>query len=317
MDENGLCMGGTVRALILMAMLATLLTAAACDGSDDDKEQDGIRTQQGLSVAAASYARERADDLARGDSGAQAPSGGGGQGDARQPVASSMTQSLDGLTVSGYGVATADPDSAIVELYFASSSSTKPGGGGSPSTPIEPDAPASNSAPVSGGISEADLQSVIDAILAAGVAREDIELVGGSYYDPTFSSVTLRVAVRDIGRLGAVMQAATDAAASLSAISLQGSYVNYTVSDCAALERAALRAAKDDADARAAVLAEALGVSRGAVVGAADYAYDPYGGNACGDSFAVPFPVGGIPYAEAQTREVQLFATITVTYGMQ
>jgi uncharacterized protein YggE len=232
---------------------------------------------------------------------------------------SNTTQSLDGLTVAGYGVATADPDSAVVELYFVSGSSTKPGGSGgtSPSTPIEPDAPTSNAAPAGDGISEADLQPIIDAILSTGVAREDIELLGGSYYDPAYSSTTLRVTVRDVWILGEVMQAATDASPGLSDISLQGSNVNYTVSDCAALERAALRAAKDDADARSGVLAEALGVSRGAVVGAADYAYAPYGGNACGDTFVVPYPVGGVPYAEGQSGQVQLYATVMITYAME
>jgi hypothetical protein len=305
-----------MRSLILITLLCALLAGTACD--DEDKEGGDIRTQQGLSVAAVSYARERADELAQGDTGAGAPSGGGGQEDARQAASTNTTQSLEGLTVSGYGVATADPDSAVMELYFVSGSSTKPDGGGtSPGTPVEPDAPTSNAPPVAGGISEADLQPVIDAIVAAGVAREDVDLIGGSYYDPAYGSATLRVTVRDIGGLGQVMQAATDASTGLSGISLQGSYVNYTVSDCAALERAALRAAKDDADARATVLAEALGVSPGAVVGAADYAYAPYGGNACGDSFAVPYPVGGIAYAEGQAREVQLYATIMITYEMQ
>jgi uncharacterized protein YggE len=113
------------------------------------------------------------------------------------------------------------------------------------------------------------------------------------------------------------MQAATNAAVGLADVSLQGSYVNYTVSDCAALEGAALRAAKDDADARSTLLAEALGVSRGPAVGAADYAYAPYGGNACGDSFANPYPVGGVPYAEGQRGRVQLYATIMITYEMR
>jgi uncharacterized protein YggE len=296
-------------------MLAALATATACDGSDEQEEGNAIRTQKGLSVAAASAAGARANDLARGDA-ADAPAGRGGIEGQPQVIAEGAATSLQGLTVSGYGAATADPDSAFVEFYFGGGSSTRPGGvdggGVAPSSPAEPETQAATL-----GISEADLQPVIDAIVAQGVAREDIEFLGSSYYDPIFSSATLRVHVRNLDRLGAVIQAATEASSRLSGIALQSTYVNYTLEDCAALERAALRAAKEDADARADALAEALGVSRGAALGAADYAYTPYGGTACGVPFAVPYPVGGIPYVESQAREVQLFATLTITYAMR
>jgi hypothetical protein len=78
------------------------------------------------------------------------------------------------------------------------------------------------------------------------------------------------VTVRRLGDLGKIVQAATDTSTGLGDIVLQGSYVNYTIWDCAAL-----RAAAEDADTRADALAQALGVDRGSVTGASNYAYSP------------------------------------------
>ena len=299
------------RILITLALALAGISIACGDGGEEDSKD--IRTEHGLSVAAASQAGARADERAAGGAGdAQEPPGYARPDTGGSQIVGETLASLEGLTVAGYGVASADADSAILELYFAT-------GGVSIPVPGTEDRTDSGSTAVqtSSTITEADLQPVIDAIVAQGVSRDDIELLGGSYYDPSYGSATLRVTVRNLDRLGDVVQAATDAAGDLTDIALQGSYVSYTISDCAALERAALRAAKEDADARAGALAEALGVTRGDVLGAANYAYSPFGGTACEASYGIPYPVGGVRYAEGQASQVQLYATVTVTYEME
>jgi uncharacterized protein YggE len=217
-------------------------------------------------------------------------------------------------------MAAADADAAFLELYFSTNyvypGQTKPdtssgtGSSGSSGANTPPTAAASP-------ITEASLQPVIDAITGQGVAREDIEFISGSYYDAYYGSATLRLTVRDVGRLGDILQAATTAAGMLTDVYFQGNYVSYTISDCNALELAALKAAVDDAGKQGDALAQALKVTRGAVTGASSNAYSPYGGTACAGGSPGPYPMGGVSYAEGQAKEVQVYATVTVTYAMQ
>jgi uncharacterized protein YggE len=220
------------------------------------------------------------------------------------PAAYSISN--DGLTVTGYGLATASADSALLELYFSTSAAyprTATGSSGSEQT-----------TPTS-AISEADLQPVIDALVDAGAARSDIEYIGGSYYDPYYASATLRVTVHDVGKLGDLTKAASDASAGLTGVFLQGSYVSYTMSDCSALESAAIAEAVSDADARSLALASALSVTRGAIKGASNDAYSPFGGTSCG-GYGGPYALGGVAYAEGQSTQVTVYATVSVTYAI-
>jgi uncharacterized protein YggE len=307
-----------MRRLGLIAAVLLLAGAAACGGGDT-KEEGQVRANSGLGVAFAAQAGSRAAD--RGAA-AESPDGGGGApavdggGDAGPEIALQTTSGgLAGITVLGYGMASATADSAIVEFYFSTGAVVKPdvpadsGSGSSGSERTQTTAATS--------IKESDLQVVIDAIVAQGVSRDDVEFIGGSYYDPYYSSATLRVTTKDMAKLGAIIQAATNAAATLSGIALQGSYVSYTLSDCTALEREALQAAKQDAEARADVLADVLGVGRGGVSAASTYSYSTYGGTACDSSGVAPYPIGGVTYAEGQPSQVQLSASITVTYEIQ
>jgi uncharacterized protein YggE len=202
-------------------------------------------------------------------------------------------------------MASADADSAILELYFSTTFVyPRVTTGTSDSTPTT-------------GISEADLQPVIDALVDAGVDRGDIEYIGGSYYDPYYASATLRVTVRDIGKLGDLMKDASDSSATLTNVYLQGNYVSYTISDCSALEASAMTEATKDADARSKALAIAVSVTRGAVKGASSDAYSPFGGTACSGGYVGPYAVGGITYAEGQPSQVQVYATVSITYAIQ
>lgn len=324
----------------LLAVFALALLAVACGGDDDDGGGNGdseIRTQQGLAVAAISgqLATEETGD---GSAGTGAPAGrdtsesdrsgsGVDLGFKGVDFAPALQTGQTGITVQGYGSATTDPDSAIVEFYFNRSGGgvepqpapdTGSGSSGS-SGAIEPaarDAAAAGAAQVA-QISEADLQPVIDAIVAAGIPREDIEFIGQTYFDAYYATATLRADVANIDNVDSVVQAAQGAAANLGDIFLSSTNISYTVDDCAALEKAAMDAAVADAKERAAAFAASLGVGLGEVVGASHYSYAPYGGTACDGNFAGPYPLGGIAYAEGARGTVQVFANISVTYGMQ
>jgi len=320
-------------------LVAASLVLVACGGGDDGGSDgvSGIRTQKGLAVAAlteslAAAGGEESDTVSVGApapaSDRQASGGGAGTGvgydsaiaqqDAtRFGGAPLLQQGTDGITVQGYGSATADADSAIIELYFSrngpvsdiSSGQSEPGFSGG-AEPVAPD--VQEVAP----ITEADLQAVIDAIAGAGVSGDKIQFVGQPYFDKFYSSATLRATVDNVDSVDDVVKAANDATASLSGIAVNGTNVSYTVSDCTSLEEAAMKAAVEDAGERSQVFGRALGVGVGAVKGASNYSY--FGGTPCDPGFYPgPYPLGGITYAEGQPREVQVIENISVTYAIQ
>jgi len=307
---------------MLTSVFLVLAGIVACSsGNDDPTKTPTVRSQNGLSVAFAMQAGQRAQERsASGDKGTGAAAPGSetvGDSTARSAGSLSYSVSNDGLTVTGYGLATADADSAILELYFSTTSSYPKPATGSGGTSSGGSAPDSQATPTATGISEADLQPVIDALTGAGVDRADITFVGGSYYDPYYASATLRVTVKDIGKLGDLMKAASDSSARLTDIYLQGNYVSYTISNCAALEASAMSEAAKDADARSRSLATAISVTRGSITGASSDAYSPFGGTACSGGYVGPYPVGGVTYAEGQPSQVQVYATVSVTYAIQ
>ena len=310
--------------LIGIALLAA--GTAACGSGDNNPTKTptpSVQSQSGLSVAFALQAGQRALDrstssVSSSGQGAVAP-GAKTTGDTASSNPGSLSYSLsnDGLTVTGYGMATANADSAILELYFSTTSAYPSPATGSTGSSSSGSAPDVQTTPTTTGISEADLQPVIDALVAVGVDRADIEYIGGSYYDPYYASATLRVTVKDIGKLGDLMKAASDSAAGLTNVYLQGNYVSYTISDCSALEGSAMAEAVKDADARSKALATAVSVTRGAVKGASSDAYSPFGGTACSGGYVGPYPVGGVTYAAGQPSQVQVYATVSVTYAIQ
>ena len=115
---------------------------------------------------------------------------------------------------------------------------------------------------------------------------------------------------------GAV-QAASSAAANLGTVQLSNTNVIYTIADCAALESAATKAAVDDARDRGAAFAQTLGVGVGAITGASNYSYSPYGGSACGSAYGGPYPLAVDSAAPSGSRAVQVFANVSITYAIQ
>lgn len=329
-----------IRVILLasLALLAVTTLAVAC-GGDGGGEKASIRVQKGLGVAAL-VANAQAEEGTGGGSGAaptatEAPAFDTSVGAERSGAIapefapypySSLQESQTGVTVQGYGSASADADSALLELYFggnvvgiepvpeSDSGQTEPSSGaGVASSPSEAD-----SLQEAQPITEADLQPVVDAIAAQGVSRDDIEVtVQPSYGDPySGGSATIRVTVRNVEALEGIVSAATEAASGLENVSFSGSNVSYTVSDCASLEKAAMQAAVEDARERGQTFASALGVGLGAVVGASHYSYSPYG-SPCDSGSGGVYPLGGVAYAEGQSPEVQLVATVTITFAIQ
>ncbi|MEO6197923.1 MAG: SIMPL domain-containing protein [Dehalococcoidia bacterium] len=332
------------RIWIIGAVVATLaFGAVACNGDGGgDNGDPQIRTQKGLAVAAASVNIGRANANGGGadDENLAAP----GIGQVGTSDGSSVStdiakggpffpdfgfaaqQSTDGLTVVGYGSASAAADNAIIEFYFGTN------GDGVVPQGVPETRSSDGSSEVSMGapgiddkalalqeadpITEAELQPVIDALVGAGVARDDIEFIGQSYYDPYFSSVTLRATVRDVGAVDGTVEAARNAAGGVPNVQLQSTNVSYTLEDCASLEVAAMEAAVEDAGDRSQALATVLGVGVGAVTGASNYSYSPFGGTPCDTGYIGPVPLGGVAYAEGQTNEVTVFAQIGVTYAI-
>ena len=326
-------------ALALAAAAVLAVLAAACGGG---KEEAAIRIQKGLSVAAAAPggpgaapAEVRQDAFGSSAGVAAVPLTGGKGGDmaysggfAPYPMPAQQ-QTQTGITVQGFGSATAKADSAILELSFSSGGygygygpkpmpmpypQTEPG-----VSPVPGEMPPPPPSPQP--ITEAGLQPVIDAIAAKGVARNDIEFIGNPYYDPYSSSATVRVTVRSVAALDGISQAARDAAAGLANIYLQNTSVSYSVGDCAALEKAAMLAAAEDAKTRGAAFAQALGVGLGPVTGASHYSYSPFGPSPCDAGgfagFKGPYPRGGMPYAPGQPSQVQVVANVNVTYAIK
>ena len=315
---------------VAILAIVLLLAAGVTACGDDDGGEPAIRSEGGLGVAlVAANAQFGADRSASGESddggtdaapGAAIPgeSSSDGSDEALMPLAQSAG---DGLTVTGYGVATAPADLAVIEFYF-SGYSVRPvepdsGGGGSGSEGADDPATSTSPSTFTTAIGEADLQPVIDAIVALGVSRDDIEVLSGSYYDYYGGTATLRVRLSDVGKLGDVVDAAVNASAGLADISLSSTNVSFMVEDCAPVEQAALEAAADDAATRGTALAAALGVGRGSITGASSYSYSPYGGSSCDVGYIGPYPLGGVAYAEGQARDVQVYANITVTYAVE
>lgn len=325
------------------ALLALAGLAAGCGGDDSGSNpQTGqIQTQKGLSVAAIgavqaggsnTQAGQLSADTSRSTADSAPPAANvnsSNKGLSIGPLpAPQLVDGGSGVTVQGYGSASTQADSAAVEFYFASnsygvpkplsgveggSSSGSSGSGSAPGVPVPNISPPQQVAP----ITEADLQPVIDAITSAGVSRSDIKFTGQGY-DVYSSSATLQVTVHSVGSVDGVVQAGTNAAANLANIALNGTNVSYTVSDCSALEKAAMQAAVSDANERATAFAQALGVGLGSITGASNYSYAPFGGTPCDSGSGFPYPMGiAQKYATGQTQDVQVVANISVTFGIK
>ncbi len=334
---------------VLLAIGTTIAAAAlfaACGGDDSTNNgPDGgsstskITTQHGLAVAALVADFQQNSNSSGADAAALPASEGSSQdssvassnsgripGDSSINSAPAAGDGTTGITVQGYGLASADADSAILMLYFSSYNYGYPvpidapgasSGNSSGSEPVKPDVATPG---IVSPITRADLQPVIDALISEGVADADIQLVGqNSYYDAYSANATLQANVKDVSKVNSALTAARNAGANLGAITLQSSNVSYTLEDCSALEQAAMDAAVSDAGERGALLAGALHVGLGDVTGASDYSYSPSGVPCTSNYYGYPIYYDTFDSVRANgdsSNTVQVVAQISVTYAM-
>jgi len=332
-------------ALMAAVFLVTALFVA-CGGDDDDTTGDdggstqdiessgdgsGIRTAKGLEVAAIGQQlgadfggnAESAADSALPASGISGGTGAGGPaplpasgGDAASRVAfdpygygfaPALQEGGNGLTVQGYGSATAAADQAVIEMWFYRDAYSNGG------VPV-PDGNFESVDP----ITEEELAPVIAALESFGAEVEFVSQ-GYGYYDPYYSNVSIRATMSNLDSVDEAIDAANAAADGIANVNRSGASTYYTLSDCSAMERAAMAAAVEDAEERADVLADVLGVTRGGVTGASNYSYSPYGNGSCSSGgYYGPYPMFG---AEGESTpgptDVVVFANVGVTYAIQ
>jgi len=258
--------------------------------------------------------------------------GGGGEALA-SPL---QSQSQAGLTVQGYGSATAPADAAKVQFSVSLVSSdgsypyypkpavpeVMPSGQGATPGEAEPLVipPTPTALPE---LTDADLAPLIDAIKAQGVSDADIEVViypAGGYYSPYGPNSSARVTVtldNPADRVGPLVNAGTQAVNESGTLSLQNTSVLYMVDDCSALLREARRAAVEDGRDNGEGLADALGVSLGELLAASEYAYSPFGPSPCDPTFDTsPYGYEGMSYDPALPTEVQIVSNVALTFAM-
>jgi uncharacterized protein YggE len=257
----------------------------------------------------------------------------GGEGEA---LASPLqSQSQTGLTVQGYGSATAPADAAKVQFSVSLVSSdgsypyypepavpeVKPSDSGASPGEAEPLVipPTPTALPE---LTDADLAPLIDAIKAQGVSDADIEVIiypTGGYYSP-YGSGGARVTVtldNPADRVGPVVDAGTQAVNESGTLVLQNTSVLYMVDDCSALLREARRAAVEDGRDNGEGLADALSVSLGELLAASEYAYSPFGPSPCDPAFNTsPYGYEGMSYDPALLAEVQIVSNVALTFAM-
>jgi uncharacterized protein len=156
----------------------------------------------------------------------------------------------EGITVTGTGAVRTTPDRAEISFGVVSQGRTASQALAANDTAIERVVAALRSA----GIAAGDIQTRYFSV-SQRTSEEGTEVLGYT------AENTVAIQLRNLDRAGAVI----DAAVAAGANSVYGPSMSR--SDTKELYRNALRAAVDDARAKAKVLAEAAGVSLGAVVG--------------------------------------------------
>jgi uncharacterized protein YggE len=269
--------GGVMKVSLFAVVAVLALLAASCgEGGKDAALSQGQEGITGATVAA---------------------SEGGDKGVASAmtyPTISGNVGTLPGITVTGSGRAKAVPD--VADWSFG----------------VQADANTASEA-----LNEAAkaTRRIVDALRGAGVAKQDLRTEQVSLYPLTSNdglsvigysaSSSVHATVRELGKAGAVVDAAVSAGAN------QVSGPTLRVSDSRAQYLAAADAAMDDARARAEALAAKAGVTLGAPIAIVDsgggYPVPMYDAvRAAGAEAAVPIEPG----------IDQISATLTVTFAI-
>jgi hypothetical protein len=311
----------SVKLVALLTVMAggLLLAAAACggDGGTEIEVSKGLAAVAGTSAGQEEFAAAAAGGAAAMPAPVRVPPGVrmtqfGAGGDAfAAGLAPLLQQGATGLTVQGFGRASTPAAGASVQLFVGSTFAYYPEPVACP-----PGEPCPRPEPSS--ISEEDLEPILAAIRGQGVAEGDIKVTSQPVYGPYEpNAFIITVTMRDLGKLDAIVEAATGATDQSDNVAIQSTNVLYTVGNCADLEREAMRAAAEDASDRVQLLADVLGVGVGDVVAATHYSYSPFGPNPCDPSFMGLEFAGGMPYVPGQSPQVQVIANLTVTFAMR
>ncbi|MCJ7509417.1 MAG: SIMPL domain-containing protein [Dehalococcoidia bacterium] len=338
--------------LIPFALLAAALVVltAACGGAEAkvtvEKGLAAAAGQEGgtgitvpaaavpVSYAAAIASKEQAVSSAYGGVTYSAGSMGGGSGGL---LIAPQSQGQAGLTVQGYGSATAPADAAKLQFSLALASSgdyysyypepavpeVMPSDSGTPADETEPLVipPTPTALPE---LTESDLSPLIDAIKAQGVSDADIEVViypAGGYYGKYGPEGSAQVTVNldnPADRVGPLVDAGTQAVNESGTLMLQNVSVLYTVDDCSVLLEEARHAAVEDGRENSEGLADALGVSLGELLAASEYVSSPYGPSPCQPASDTYYGYGyeGMSYDPAMAAEVQIVSNVALTFAM-
>jgi uncharacterized protein YggE len=310
--------------------------AAAAAGQEGGTSNGARSAGTPVPYAAAIASKEQAAGLAytgAAYSAGSVISGGGGGGLLPAP----QLQGQTGITVQGYGLATAPADAAKVQFSVSGAGEVYPtpltaepmpvpeGGVEGETVPppnisITPIPPTPTPIP---SLTEADLAPLIDAIKAQGVSNADIEVViypAGGYYGKYGPGGSAQVTVNldnPADRVGPLVDAGTQAVNQSGTLTLQNVNVLYTVDDCSALLGEARRAAVEDGRENAQGLASALGVSLGEVLAASEYVSSPLGPSPCEPAFNTsPYSYGGMTYDPALPAEVQILSNVALTFAI-
>lgn len=226
-----------------------------------------------------------------------------------------------GVTVVGYGQASAPADSATLQMVIGDAFY----GGPSPAQPGE-----------TPGAEEREAVAPVLASLAnAGVAEDNIDVLVSPYLGdaygyggPGIALLRVELSDPDTQRIVEVVDAASAGAAEARLI-VGGVSVSYGVDDCAALEREAREGAIADARENAEIQAELLGVTIGNLEGSrdlpaqADWTLSFYGpvqsSSACAPmrlTDAAFGPYAGAGFDPTGEAEVVVYAQVELTFGM-
>ena len=219
-----------------------------------------------------------------------------------------------GITVIGYGEASAPAETAVIQFSVVDFNYNP--------AAAQQDPEQARTA----------IQPVLDALTAAGVDESAIDLILGprlieltKYEGPALALVRVTLDDPTPDRVAEVIAAVTSGATT-ARLSIGTTGVRYGIADCAALDRAARQDTLADARTRAETQAELLGLELGEVVASRDLpvepqtAYGPYGpvpvANGCTPD--VPTATYGTaslpPFDPTAEAEVTIYAQIELTW---
>ena len=163
-------------------------------------------------------------------------------------VAASAPEEGAGITVLGYGSASAPPDSVRIKLFVSEEPIYGPGG------------------PVLKFVEMADLEEVRDVLVELGIEADAIEINPFSreyVYGPAASAGELVFTYSDVAGLRALLESLLDETEDRRGPNVSGVQFDFRVEDCKALETEAMQTAVADARDRAERLAGTFGMTVG------------------------------------------------------